>query len=559
MAVHAMYSILIVDDHPNNLFTLRTLLEEHLNVEVIEANSGAKALEQVATQKIDLILLDIQMPDMDGFEVADLIRSRKRFQHIPIIFLTAIYKSEEFKQRGLRGGAIDYLTKPIDDAILLNRVSAYLRLIEEERTFNRKLQQVNDQLQQEIEERKKAEERLRQLSQELETLNQQLKEASLHKSAFLANMSHELRTPLNAVIGYTSLTLNSLKDSLPAEHLTNLTKAERSARALLQLINDVLDFSKIEAGQMETFLEEIDLLEILEDIAITAEGLMLDRPVELKTDIPDELPLIESDYTKVKQVLNNLVGNAIKFTTEGHVAIRARLLDDEAAIRVEVEDTGAGIAQERLGNVFESFKQAEKSTSKKFGGTGLGLAISKSFCDMLGMSIGVESEVDKGTLFWLHIPIKSLSQNSDVKQKHVFASESEDTSHRSDSETENQTVLVIDDDDLNLSLTSTIFQNAGYIVYKTLSGREGIDMAQNISPDVILVDLAMPDMNGYEVTQHLKEHPVTSSIPVIACTALATRESQEKALEVGCESVLRRPIDPKDLLEHVRNIVHKTQ
>ena len=685
MSAQAMYAILIVDDNPNNLFTLRTLLEEHLDAEVIEANSGAKALEQVAMQKIDLILLDIQMPDMDGFEVAELIRRRKRFQHIPIIFLTAIYKSEEFKQRGLQGGAIDYLTKPIDDTILLNRVSAYLRLIEEERAFNRQLQQVNAQLQQEIEERKRAEEQLRQLSleldqerallrslidsipdlifykdlesvylgcnpafaelvgrelpdiagktdfdlfphevaqlfrdkdqrvlaegqprnneewltypdqrqilvdtletpyrgpdgnmigligisrditerkraaQKLEQLNQQLQEASLHKSAFLANMSHELRTPLNAVIGYTSLTLNSLKDRLDPEDLINLHKAERSAHALLQLINDVLDFSKIEAGQMETFLEEIDIRDIIEETTITAEGLVLDKPVALNTEIADELPLVESDYTKVKQVLNNIVGNAIKFTTEGSVTVRARLLDDAAAIRVEVEDTGSGIAPEKLGQVFESFKQADKSTSKEFGGTGLGLAISKSFCDMLGIAIGVESELDKGTLFWLHIPVRLPSQAPDeqaeLKHKHEAFSASENLPHRGDKVSDYETVLVIDDDDLNLILTSTIFQNAGYTVYKTSSGREGVAMAQKILPDVILVDIAMPDMNGYEVTRILKANPATAKIPIIACTALATRESEVNAIAAGCSSVLRRPIEPQYLVEHVRKIV----
>ncbi|MDY0092747.1 MAG: response regulator [Candidatus Vecturithrix sp.] len=688
MSAQAMYAILIVDDNPNNLFTLRTLLEDHLDAEVIEANSGAKALEQVAIRKIDLILLDVQMPEMDGFEVADLIRRRKRFQHIPIIFLTAIYKSEEFKQRGLRGGAIDYLTKPIDDTILLNRVSAYLRLIEEERTFNRQLQSVNAQLEQEIEERKRVEERLRQLSleldrerallkslidsipdvifykdresiylggnpafaelvgrelsdivgktdfdlfppdvarllqekdqrvltdgqpqhneewltypdqrqilvdtletpywgpggemmglisiardmterkhaaEELEKLNQQLQEASLHKSAFLANMSHELRTPLNAVIGYTSLTLDSLKTNLTPEQLSNLNKAERSARALLQLINDVLDFSKIEAGQVEIFIEKIDVREIIEEITMTAEGLVLDKPVDFKIEIADDLPLVESDYTKVKQVLNNLVGNAVKFTAEGSVTVRARSLDDAAAIRVEVKDTGAGIAPEKLGNVFESFKQAEKSTSKEFGGTGLGLAISKSFCDMLGIAIGVESELEKGTLFWLHIPLHTHSQESGEqpasKQKHAALFDQKSLPHGGDEVPAYETVLVIDDDDLNLTLTSTIFQNAGYTVYKTSSGREGIAMAQDFLPDVILIDLAMPEMNGYEVTRILKAHPITAAIPIVACTALATRESEEKAIEAGCSSVLRRPIEPNYLVEHVRKIVrHK--
>lgn len=165
---HPMYTILIVDDNSKNLFTLKTLLTEMLDAEIIEASSGAEALEQIVHHKTDLILLDIKMPDMDGFEVARLIRNRKKYQEIPIIFLTAVYKSEEFRHRGLEGGAIDYLTKPIDDHILISRVKAYLRVIEGERAINLQLEGMNTQLQQEIEQRKQAEFALHQLNEELE-------------------------------------------------------------------------------------------------------------------------------------------------------------------------------------------------------------------------------------------------------------------------------------------------------------------------------------------------------------------------------------------------------
>lgn len=527
MSHQAMYTILIVDDNPNNLFTLRTLLMANLDTEVIEAESGVAALEKVSQQKIDLILLDIQMPGLDGFETAKLIRSRKKYQDIPIIFLTAVYKSDEFKEKGLAGGAVDYLTKPIDEAMLVNRVKAYLRLLEAERTINLQLQEINEKLQAEIEERKRmeralAEERnllrtlidnlpdliyvkdpeshfltankaviaslgltkqgdllgktdfdfhpvemaeqystderkifesgqplinreetildqrtksttwllttkiplrdehgnmtglvginrditeLKKAEEELKRLNQQLQEASQHKSDFLSRMSHELRTPLNATIGYISLTLNTLKNMLSSEQLENLIKAERSARNLLQLINDVLDFSKIEAGMMDILIEEIDLTDIVEEVAITAEGLLLDKPIEMKSEIAADLPVVENDYMKIKQMFNNLLGNAIKFTSEGSVTIRAMSINAGSAVRIEVEDTGSGIPREKLEIVFESFKQVDSSIKKKFGGTGLGLAITKKFCEMLGIEIGVESEVGKGTMFWLNIPV----------------------------------------------------------------------------------------------------------------------------------------------------------
>ncbi len=229
---------------------------------------------------------------------------------------------------------------------------------------------------------------------------------------------------------------------------------------------------------------------------------MLHKPVDLNIEIADDLPLVESDYTKVKQVLNNLVGNAVKFTAEGSVTVRARSLDDAAAIRVEVKDTGAGIAPEKLGMCLNHSNKRKNPLQKNSGEQGLGLAISKSFCDMLGIAIGVESELEKGTLFWLHIPLHVHPQESGEqpasKQKHAALFDQKSLSHGGDEVSAYETVLVIDDDDLNLTLTSTLLQNAGYTVYKTSSGREGIAMAQDFLPDVILIDLAMPEMNGYE-------------------------------------------------------------
>jgi PAS domain S-box-containing protein len=696
---HAMYTILIVDDNPNNLFTLRTLLTANLDTEVIEAESGVTALEKVSQQKIDLILLDIQMPELDGFETAKLIRSRKKYQDIPIIFLTAVYKSDEFREKGLAGGAIDYLTKPIDETMLVNRVKAYLRLLEAERA-------INLQLQAEIEERKRmertlAEERnllrtlidnlpdliyvkdaesrfltankavvaslgltkqedllgktdfdfhpvemakqyfaderkifesgqplvsqeetifdqrtnnttwllttkiplqdergnitelvginrditeLKRAEEELKRLNQQLQEASQHKSDFLSSMSHELRTPLNATIGYVSLTLNTLKNTLSSEQLENLVKAERSARTLLQLINDVLDFSKIEAGMMDILIEEINLTDIVEDVAITAEGLLLDKPVEMKSDIASNLPAVESDYTKIKQMLNNLVGNAIKFTSEGYVAIRAMPINKGSVVRIEIEDTGGGIPKEKLEMVFESFKQVDSSIKKKFGGTGLGLAITKKFCEMLGIEIGVESEVEKGTMFWLQIPIRfdvTLERKTPPSPPQGGTSQEGKTppyppqgGTSQEGKTppyppqggivqegmgDYQTVLVVDDDNMNLLLMKSVFRTTGCTVYTARSGQEAIDIAKEKLPDLIMMDLSMPGIDGIEATQQLRQYPATAKTVVIACTALAIEDAQEQALQAGCDGFIRRPIEPDRLLEKVAKIVSDTK
>lgn len=548
MSTQKLYTILIVDDNPNNLFTLRALLETSLNAEVIEAQSGFDALERVSESPIDLILLDIQMPDLNGFDVARLIRNRPKFANIPIIFLTAVYKSEDFKQQGFESGAIDYLTKPIDDTILITRVKAYLRVIEAERESNRRLSALNARLQAEIDARKRAE-------AVLEDLNRQLQDASRHKTDYLSSMSHELRTPLNALIGYLSLAVNDLQREVAEEKLQNLTKANQTARVILQLINDVLDFAKIEAGKMDTLIEEVDLVEILEDVAITAEGLLLNKPVELKTEIDADLPSVQSDYTKIKQMLNNLLGNAIKFTTQGSVTLRARLERNPAsAVRIEVQDTGMGIPQEKLGSVFESFKQVDSSINKKFGGTGLGLTITKQFCDMLGIEIGVNSELGRGSTFWLRIPAEEAAADQNAP---AFLAEEAAVPALQPSPTLSQSVLVVDDDEINLQVAGDILKMGGYGLYKALSAEEGLRIARKMRPDLILMDLAMPDMDGIEASHILKSDAETARIPIIACTAHVTQETRDRAFQAGCDAFVSRPIEPKKLLMQIAKMLEK--
>ncbi len=548
MSTQKLYTILIVDDNPNNLFTLRALLETSLNAEVIEAQSGFDALERVSESAIDLILLDIQMPDLNGFDVARLIRNRPKFANIPIIFLTAVYKSEDFKQQGFESGAIDYLTKPIDDTILITRVKAYLRVIEAERESNRRLSALNARLQAEIDARKRAE-------AVLEDLNRQLQDASRHKTDYLSSMSHELRTPLNALIGYLSLAVNDLQREVAEEKLQNLTKANQTARVILQLINDVLDFAKIEAGKMDTLIEEVDLVEILEDVAITAEGLLLNKPVELKTEIDADLPSVQSDYTKIKQMLNNLVGNAIKFTTQGSVTLRARPERNPAsAIRIEVQDTGMGIPQEKLGSVFESFKQVDSSINKKFGGTGLGLTITKQFCDMLGIEIGVNSELGRGSTFWLRIPAEEAAADQNAP---AFLAEEAAVPALQPPPTLSQSVLVVDDDEINLQVAGDILKMGGYGLYKALSAEEGLRIARKMRPDLILMDLAMPDMDGIEASHILKSDAETAHIPIIACTAHVTQETRDRAFQAGCDAFVSRPIEPKKLLMQIAKVLEK--
>ncbi len=395
--------ILIVDDNQQNLFSLKNMLMDSLeNIEVIEANSGNAALKILSQQAIDLILLDIQMPEMDGFETARLIRARKKMQHIPIVFLTAAFKSEDFRQQGLALGAADYLTKPIDNVQLISRLQVYLRFIAQERQHLIEILEKNQKLKQENIERQKNQE-------QLEFAKQMADSASMAKSRFLANMSHELRTPLNAIIGYSELLVEETEgDNLSElnEFSNNILKASGH---LLQLINNLLDISRIETNSIHVNNEIITLSNFIQEIVDMIHPLINPELQIFKMQIENNLPKqIKTDATKLKQVLFNLLENAIKFTKQGEIILHVAIeqVGAENYLCWQISDTGIGMSAELLDVVFKPFTQADNSATRLYDGNGLGLAIAKQFTELLEGKILVVSQEMQGTTFTVQLPLK---------------------------------------------------------------------------------------------------------------------------------------------------------
>lgn len=402
MINESSYKILIVDDNNNNLFTLRELLMTYIDAEILEADCGKDALTILYDNSVDLIILDVQMEGMDGFEVASLIKKREKTKDIPIVFLTAAYKGEEFRKRGFELGAVDYLLKPIDEYQLINRVKTYIRLIEKERNLNLLLEKkVNEQ----VKELKKAKE-------EAEAANEA-------KSTFLANISHELRTPLNIILSSIQLVeLYLNKDEIVDKNkLRDKINIQRqNCYRLLRLINNLIDITKIDSGNFTLNFGQCNIVEVVESIVMSVVEYVEEKGINLIFDTEIEEKEVICDLDAIERIVLNLLSNAIKFTPEGG-NIYANIYDTDEGIRISVKDTGVGMSEDILDKIFERFKQGDNLLTRRSEGSGIGLSLVKYLAEMHGGHVSVESELQMGSVFTVEIP--SVHDKKEDSSVHV--------------------------------------------------------------------------------------------------------------------------------------------
>ncbi len=381
------------------------------------------------------------------------------------------------------------------------------------------------------------------------------------KSEFLAKMSHELRTPLNAVIGYSEILLEDAELEGRGEQIADLQKISAAGQHLLSMVNDILDISKIEAGKMDLFLENVDLDKLINEVEINS------RPLAAKntnTFIIDRgttsLGIAHLDATKVRQAVLNLVSNATKFTHNGEITLRLRreTLEDGDWIEIAVKDTGVGISEDQIRALFSNFTQANARIASKYGGTGLGLSLSQNLCKLMGGSISVESELGKGSCFMIRLPAiaRPALNAEDAEGAEALGSGSVGSERVEvvDAAYGRKRLLIVDDDKAFLELAERLLSKEGYSVIATDAPRGALQLARTIRPDVILLDVLMPEYDGWSVLADLKKDAATAHVPVIILSII---DEKKRALDAGATAVVAKPIERATLLRALHTISEK--
>jgi signal transduction histidine kinase/CheY-like chemotaxis protein/HAMP domain-containing protein len=352
---------------------------------------------------------------------------------------------------------------------------------------------------------------------ELQMQKRQLDDANRLKSAFLSNMSHELRTPLNSVIALSGVLSRRLANAIPGEEYGYLEVIERNGKNLLALINDILDLSRIEAGREELRMSSFSLGELTEEIVAMLEPQAKEKGLALVSRLGEDLPALTSDPDKVRHILQNIIGNAVKFTESGTVEISAKRTEDE--LQVTVRDTGIGIAANQLPHIFDEFRQADDSTSRKYGGTGLGLAIARKYAQLLGGLLTVESELGKGSSFLLRLPLAAGQADGRRAEDAGRTAGARPAGHAPAPAGEGQRLLLVEDNEPAIIQLTDILQTQGYRVRVARNGKEALAVVGQIQPQAMILDLMMPEVDGFQVLKAIRDVEQTARLPVLILTA----------------------------------------
>ncbi|MFV8376164.1 response regulator [Flavobacterium sp. LB1P71] len=670
MKINNPVKILLVDDLPENLFALEVILSNE-NYLCVKANSGNEALKILLHQQdFAIILIDVQMPMMDGFETVELIRQIEKLKHVPIIFLTASMDNSQQIFKGYQAGAVDYMIKPLSPEILKAKVAVFVDLHKKNQELliqAEQLKKLNTDLTaqkllseyslslieashdplfaispegkitdmnnasvkvtgvtrkkligtdffdyftepqkarevyqkvfekgsvsdsplilrhkkgklidvlfngsvykddkenvlgvvivaRDVTEQKRIATELIEAKIFAELATEIAQEAKINaenavktKQQFLSNMSHEIRTPMNAIIGFTKVVLRTDLTNKQKEYLNAI---KISGDALIVLINDILDLAKVDSGKMTFEKTPFKMKSSISAMLHLFETKIQEKNLKLVKEYDSKIPnILVGDAVRLHQIILNLVSNAVKFTSKGKITVSVDLLhedDDTVILKFAVTDTGIGISNEKIGTIFENFQQASSETSRLYGGTGLGLAIAKQLIEPQGGSIRVKSTINEGSTFSFTLPFQKTNTDTELEKELIEL----------ESEIKNIKVLVVEDIALNQLLMKTLLDDFGFSRDIAENGKIAIEKLKEKDYDVILMDLQMPEMNGFEATEYIRK-TLNSTIPIIALTADVTTVDLAKCKAVGMNDYLAKPIDERLLYSKIIGVLNK--
>jgi signal transduction histidine kinase len=565
-------SILLVDDQPQRLLSYRAVLED-MGWDLVCARSAREALKLLMEREFAVVLLDVSMPEIDGFEAARLIRQHPRYERTPIIFVTGVRLDEPDRLTGYALGAVDYVSIPIVPEILRSKVSVLVELyckrrelqvlnedlartnaqlaqanltLQEERT--REIEAVNDRLQEANADLESANSSLQRQIAERSRAELALKQADRHKDEFLAMLAHELRNPLAPIHNAVQLMhRSSITDpqliwarELIARQVTHLTR----------LVDDLLDVSRITRGKINLEKEVVELGSLITRAIELVQPHLEERRHELTVDLPEPSLRVVGDPTRLTQAISNVLGNAVKYTDcGGRIAVSATKCEHDVEIRVR--DNGIGIPPERLARVFEPFTQFDRGTNGSPGGLGIGLALVHRLVEMHGGRITAASEGrGRGSEFVIRLPLDRRSQRrrrapEDPSAKRALESASAAASKGSVV----RRILLADDNDDALESLAKLLELSGHEVFTATHGGTALQCAEQHRPQVALLDIGMPMLDGYEVARRIRAQPWGHRMMLVALTGWGQDADRQRAREAGFDSHLIKPPDLAQLNE----------